>query len=142
MLATILLPLALLTAQPQEVTVTNNSNVVSIDGRDITFGVKETVEELALEAGINYETQYVEVSIEEVESPQQMLNVVGLQWLRKDYVVKVKIKVDGQEYFGYGKRKTLLFAALLDVEGGEVPLNRKAFSKALQSALKDAFKSI
>jgi hypothetical protein len=30
----------------------------------------------------------------------------------------------------------------LDVEGGEVPLNRKAFSKALQSSLEDAVKEL
>jgi hypothetical protein len=35
-------------------------------------------------------------------------------------------------------RRTYIFAALLDVENNEVPLNRKAFSKALQSSLKDA----
>jgi hypothetical protein len=30
----------------------------------------------------------------------------------------------------------------LDVEGGEVPLNRKAFSKALQTALENAVKEM
>jgi len=32
----------------------------------------------------------------------------------------------------------MLFAMFLDVEGGEVPLNRKAFSKALQESLENA----
>jgi hypothetical protein len=30
----------------------------------------------------------------------------------------------------------------LNVEGGEVPLNKKAFSKALQTSLKSALKSL
>ena len=47
-----------------------------------------------------------------------------------------------QEYNGNAKRKTLLFAAALDVENNEVPLNRKAFSKALQRSLEDALKTL
>lgn len=139
MLATILLPLALAVSNPVVDTVYNTSNVQQIDGRDVTFGVKETVEELALDAGIE---GHIRVEITKIESPQQMLNVAGLQWLRKNYVVEVMISIDGKAYNGDAVRKTLLFAALLDVEGGEVPLNRKAFSKALQRALEDAFKSL
>ena len=50
--------------------------------------------------------------------------------------------IDGKEYNGDAKRKTLLFAAALDVENNEVPLNRKAFSKALQRSLEDALKTL
>jgi hypothetical protein len=65
-----------------------------------------------------------------------------MQWLRKNYIVEVKITIDGKEYTGDAKRKTLLFAALLNVENNEVPLNRKAFSKALQRSLEDALKQL
>ena len=123
-------------------TVYNSSEIVEIDGRDVRFGVKETAEELALDNGIDFNAHHMSVDIVSIESPQQMINVVGLQWLRKDYIVKVNVTIDGKEYSGEGKRRTLLFAALLDVEGGEVPLNRKAFSKALESALSDGFDSI
>jgi len=71
-----------------------------------------------------------------------MLNVAGIQWLRKNYEVEVLVTIDGVGHEGKAVRKTLLFAALLDVEGGEVPLNRKAFSKALQRALEDAFDTL
>jgi len=132
----ILLPLALTFTNPTVDTVYNTSKVQQIDGRDVTFGVKETVEELALDKGIE---GHITVEITKIESPQQMLNIAGLQWLRKNYEVEVLITINGKEHNGQAVRKTFLFAAFLDVEGGEVPLNRKAFSKALQRALENAF---
>lgn len=41
-----------------------------------------------------------------------------------------------------GIKKTFVFAMFLNVEGGEVPLNKKAFSKALQSSLNNASESL
>jgi hypothetical protein len=135
---TILLPLALALSTPKVDTVYNTSKIQQIDGRDVTFGVKETVEELALDKNIEGN---ITVEITKIESPQQMLNIVGMQWLKKDYIVEVKVTIDDKSYNGEAIRKTFLFAALLNVEGGEVPLNRKSFSKSLQHALEDAFKS-
>jgi hypothetical protein len=73
-----------------------------------------------------------------LESPQQILNIVGLKWLRKDYIVETEICMGSGCFTGSSMRRTFIFAALLDVQNNEVPLNRKAFSKALQSSLKDA----
>ena len=121
---------------PKIDTVYNSSNIKEIDGRDVRFGVVETVEELILDANLNHESAVYSVEIVSIESPQEMLNIAGTQWLKKNYVVKVAIIHDGKYYYGQEIRKTTLFAMFLDVEGGEVPLNRKAFSKALESALK------
>ena len=143
MIAEFLIAATLFSASPEAIdTVYNSSAIEEIDGRDVRFGVKETVEEFALDNGIDYNKHHMSVDIVSIESPQQMVNTMGLQWLRKDYIVKVQVIIDGEVYSGEGKRRTLLFAALLDVEGGEVPLNRKAFSKALESALEDSFDSI
>ena len=132
--------LAATLATSQIDTVINSSPVQTIEDRDVRFGVKETVEELLYDKGINPLASHITVEIVKIESPQQKLNIVGMQWLRKNYIVEVKITIDGKEYTGDAKRKTLLFAALLDVENNEVPLNRKAFSKALQRSLEDALK--
>lgn len=121
---------------PKIDTVYNSSNIKEIDGRDVRFGVVETVEELILDANLSQSDQVYSVEIISIESPQEMLNIAGTQWLKKNYIVKVAIIQDGKYFYGEGKRKTTLFAMFLDVEGGEVPLNRKAFSKALESALK------
>ena len=134
--------LAATLATSQIDTVINSTPVQTIKDRDVRFGVKETVEELLYDKGINPLASHITVEIVKIESPQQKLNIVGMQWLRKNYIVEVKITIDGKEYAGDAKRKTLLFAALLDVENNEVPLNRKAFSKALQRSLEDALKTL
>jgi hypothetical protein len=134
----ILLPLALAVTNPKIDTVYNSSKINQIDGRDVRFGVSETVEELILDANVKHENAVYSVELVSIESPQEMLNIAGTQWLKKNYVVKVALIHDGKYYYGEGKRKTTLFAMFLDVEGGEVPLNRKAFSKALQTALEEA----
>jgi hypothetical protein len=120
-------------------TIYNTSKIQQIDGRDVTFGVKETVEEIALDKNIS---KHIVVEITKIESPQQMINIVGIQWLKKNYEVEVLLTIEGDRYIGKAVRKTFLFAALLNVEGGEVPLNRKSFSKALQKSLEDAFNNL
>jgi hypothetical protein len=115
----ILLPLALAVTNPKIDTVYNSSKINQIDGRDVRFGVSETVEELILDANVKHENAVYSVEIVSIESPQEMLNIAGTQWLKKNYVVKVDLIHDGKYYYGEGKRKTTLFAMFLDVEGGE-----------------------
>jgi len=137
----------MLAIQPADTTkiyignVSNSTKIEKIDGRDLTFGVKEEVEEILNNQGyfITDSTGFsVQVSITKLESPQQILNIVGLKWLRKDYIVETEICMGSGCFTGSSMRRTFIFAALLDVQNNEVPLNRKAFSKALQSSLKDA----
>jgi hypothetical protein len=142
----ILIPM-MLAIQPADTTkiyignVSNSTKIEKIDGRDLTFGVKEEVEEILNNQGyfITDSTGFsVQVSITKLESPQQILNIVGLKWLRKDYIVETEICMGSGCFTGSSMRRTFTFAALLDVQNNEVPLNRKSFSKALQSSLKDA----
>ena len=137
----------MLAVQPADTTkiyignVSNSTKIEKIDGRDLTFGVKEEVEEILNNQGyfITDSTGFaVQVSLTKLESPQQILNIVGLKWLRKDYVVETEICMGSGCFTGSSMRRTFIFAALLDVQNNEVPLNRKSFSKALQSSLKDA----
>jgi hypothetical protein len=138
-LAPILLALAPVEPTLVKVNVTNAQHIQTIGGRDVTFGVKENVEELLIEkgyttvdSGVAFDVQ---VSIDSIYSPQQLLNIVGLQWLRKDYIVETTICVGSGCFKGKGERRTFIFAMFLNVENGEVPLNKKAFSKSLQEAL-------
>ena len=137
----------MLAIQPADTTkiyignVSNSTKIEKIDGRDLTFGVKEEVEEILNNQGyfITDSTGFaVQVSITKLESPQQILNIVGLKWLRKDYIVETEICMGSGCFTGSSMRRTFIFAALLDVQNNEVPPNRKSFSKALQSSLKDA----
>jgi len=142
----LLIPM-MLAIQPADTTkiyidnVSNSTKIEKIDGRDLTFGVKEEVEEILSNQGyfITDSTGFaVQVSVTKLESPQQILNIVGLKWLRKDYIVETEICMGSGCFTGSSMRRTFIFASLLDVENNEVPLNRKSFSKALQSSLKDA----
>jgi hypothetical protein len=65
---------------------------------------------------------------------------MGIQWLRKDYIVETTICIGSGCFKGKGERRTFIFAMFLNVENGEVPLNKKAFSKALQEALNQTTK--
>ena len=138
-LAPILLALTPVEPTLVKVNVTNAQHIQTIGGRDVTFGVKENVEELLIEkgyttvdSGVAFDVQ---VSIDSIYSPQQLLNIVGLQWLRKDYIVETTICVGSGCFKSKGERRTFIFAMFLNVENGEVPLNKKAFSKSLQEAL-------
>ena len=123
----------------------NQTTIKTIGDRDVTFGVKEEVEEILSNKGIilcDSGDVKIDVAITKIESPQEIVNIMGIQWLKKDYIIETEIVKDGQIYKGTGIKKTFIFAMFLNVEGGEVPLNKKAFSKALQSSLKSALKSL
>lgn len=123
----------------------NQTKIQTVGDRDVTFGVKEEVEEILSDKGeivCDSGGIKVEVIINKIESPQEIINIMGIQWLKKDYIVETEIIKEGVSYKGTGIKKTFVFAMFLNVEGGEVPLNKKAFSKALQASLKSASKSL
>ena len=123
----------------------NKTTIQTVGDRDVTFGVKEEVEEILTNKGIaicDSGDIKVDVAITKIESPQEIINIIGVQWLKKDYIIETEIVKDGKIYKGTGVKKTFIFAMFLNVEGGEVPLNKKAFSKALQASLKSASKSL
>jgi hypothetical protein len=142
----ILLTINLTDTTKVNVQVTNTQHIQTIGGRDVTFGVKETVEELLIEKGytpVDSEVAFVtQVSIDSIYSPQQIVNIMGLQWLKKDYFVETSICIGNSCFKSVGVRKTFIFAAFLNVENNEVPLNRKAFSKALQESLTKTTKQL
>jgi hypothetical protein len=122
-----------------KVNVVNAQRIETIGGRNVTFGVKEEVEELLInkgytpvDSGVAFDVQ---VSIDSIYSPQEILNIMGVQWLKKDYIVETSLCIGSGCFKAVGERKTFVFAMFLNVENNEVPLNRKAFSKALQESL-------
>jgi hypothetical protein len=123
----------------------NQTKIQTVGDRNITFGVKEEVEEILSNKGIvlcDSGDVKIDVAITKIESPQEVVNIMGIQWLKKNYIIETEIVKDGKIYKGIGVKKTFVFAMFLNVEGGEVPLNKKAFSKALQTSLKSASKSL
>ena len=82
LLATVLFALAPADSTFFHVDVVNNTKIEKVGGRDITFGVKETVEEYIIEQkGYSPKDSSgftVTVYIDSVYSPQQMLNIMGI----------------------------------------------------------------
>jgi hypothetical protein len=148
MLLEIITPIIILLSGPSctyVATPVNQTKIQIVGDRDVTFGVKEEVEEILSNKGIivcDSGGIKIEVIINKIESPQEIINIMGIQWLKKDYIVETEIVKEGISYKGIGVKKTFVFAMFLNVEGGEVPLNKKAFSKALQASLKSALKSL
>lgn len=141
----VLLPILFSLTPIDPVKVHVYENEQKIEDRSVTFGVKETVEEILSNQGYTPVADTVEgmdvwVGIDSIYSPQQIINIFGLKWLRKDYVVETSICIGSGCFKGKGIRRTYIFAAFLDVENNEVPLNRKSFSKALEASLRETAK--
>ena len=65
----------------------NQTKIQTVGDRDVTFGVKEEVEEILSNKGIivcDSGGIKVEVFINKIESPQEIVNIMGVQWLKKD----------------------------------------------------------
>jgi hypothetical protein len=148
MILEIITPIIMLLSGPSCTYVStpvNQTKIQTVGDRNITFGVKEEVEEILTNKGIiicDSGDIKVDVFITKIESPQEIVNIMGIQWLKKDYIIETEIIKDGKIYKGIGIKKTFVFAMFLNVEGGEVPLNKKAFAKAIQASLKNALKSL
>ena len=122
-----------------KVEVVNNSTIKTVGDKPVVFGLKETAEDFL--NGYGYSPNDTmgmpcSIQIEAISSPQQMLNIIGLKWLKKDYVIHMTAYIGESKYHVAEIRHTYLFAAFLNVEGNEVPMNKKAFSKTLESGLK------
>lgn len=143
-LATVLFALVPKDSTLVKINVSNATRIQKIESRDVLFGVKETVEELFINEGYTTVDSgnvfNVQVTIDSIYSPQQILNIAGTKWLRKDYIVETSICIGSGCYKGKGERSTFIFAMFLNVENDEVPLNRKAFSKALEASLRESMK--
>jgi len=120
--------------------VSNNTPIEKVGDRTVVFGIKETLKEILVDQGYSLDSNGMDVSVslDEISSPQRVLNIIGLQWLKKDYIVTTQVCIGTGCFKGTAKRQTYVFAAFLNVENNEVPLNKKAFSKALQKSLEDA----
>jgi len=141
----VLLPILFALTPNDPIKVHVYENEQKIESRSVTFGVKETVEEILANQGYTPVDDTavgmdVWVGIDSIYSPQQIINIFGLKWLRKDYVVETSICIGSGCFQGKGMRRTYIFAAFLDVENSEVPLNRKSFSKALEASLRETAK--
>lgn len=122
----------------------NCTTIEQVGGRDIKFGLKEVTEEILVDNGFFLTDSVglaVQVLINKIESPAQVLNIMGTKWLKKDYIIETEMCIGTGCFKGTAKKSAYVFAMFLEVENNEVPLNKKTFSKTLHQSIKNAYLS-
>jgi hypothetical protein len=133
---------ASLSAQCYKVdTVTSIASVTEIGGRPIIFGAQTTLEEIASSKyQLCNEGSPISGKIKSIAMPEQLVNIVGLQFLKREYIVSTEINVNGILLQGEASKVVYVNAMFVSVEG--IPHNRKAYSKALEKSFKNGFESL
>lgn len=122
-------------------TVTSIASVTEIGGRPIIFGAQTTLEEIAASKyQLCNEGSPISGTIKSIAMPEELLNIVGLQFLKRDYIVITEINLNGVTVTGEAKKTVYVNAMFVSVEG--IPHNRKAYSKALEKSFKNGFENL
>ena len=134
--------MASLSAQCYKIdTVTSIATVTEIGGRPIIFGAQTTLEEIASSKyQLCNEGSPISGKIKSIAMPEQLVNIVGLQFLKREYIVSTEIKVNGIILQGEASKVVYVNAMFISVEG--IPHNRKAYSKALEKSFKNGFENL
>ena len=115
--------------------VTSEAKIIEIAGRPVTFGATVTLEQLIADKFSLCDTgKLVKTTVKSIEMPEQLINIAGLQFLRRDYVITLIIQTGDKVYSVTAKKRIYVNAMFLTVE--QIPHNKKAYSKALEKALK------
>ena len=122
-------------------TVTSIATVTEIGGRPIIFGAQTTLEEIASSRyQLCNEGSPISGTIKSIAMPEQLVNIVGLQFLKREYIVSTEINVNGILLQGESSKVVYVNAMFVSVES--IPHNRKAYSKALEKSFKNGFESL
>lgn len=122
-------------------TVTSIASVTEIGGRPIIFGAQTTLEEIASSRyQLCNEGSPISGTIKSIAMPEQLVNIVGLQFLKREYIVSTEINVNGILLQGEASKVIYVNAMFVSVES--IPHNRKAYSKALEKSFKNGFESL
>jgi hypothetical protein len=114
--------------------VTSIASISEISGRPLTFGAQTTTEQLVADQFSLCDTgQLLKVQICSVAMPEQLVNIIGIQLLKRDYIVTVKLSAGDKVYEGQAKKRVFVNAMFLTVD--QIPHNKKAYSKALEKSL-------
>ncbi len=122
-------------------TVRNHTHVETIAGRPVDFGVIPTAEQLIsnkysiCDNGIK-----VELALNTIAVPQRLINIVGIQLLKRDYVVNMSITANNITHYSRCVKTVYVNAMFLTVE--QIPENKKAYAKAVEKCLIDLVKQL
>ena len=82
-------------------TVSNTATVKYLLDRPVEFGAKATLEELISDKySLCDSGNIVSGEIVSIAMPEQLLNIVGLQFLKRQYIITTKVTINGKTYTG------------------------------------------
>ena len=118
-------------------TVINTSSIKYLLDRPVEFGAKATLEELISDKySLCDSGDVVSGEIVSIAMPEQLLNIIGLQFLKRQYIITTRVIINGKTYTGTATKTMFISAMFLEV--GLIPHNKKVFYKTMQQSLKNA----
>jgi hypothetical protein len=119
--------------------VENNGDIEGVSPKRFTLGVKQITEEiLSVKHSICENGKPVEVIILSIEAPSTGISLGPFEKKRKKTIVKVKITVDGDDYFGQGDSNTDVQSTFIELQDENIPFEKSAFSSALKKGIQEA----
>ena len=119
--------------------VKNNGDIEGINPKRFTMGVKQITEEiLSVKHSICENGKPVEVVILSIDAPSTGLSLGPFEKKRKKTIVKVKITIDGDDYFGQGDSNTDVQSTFIELQDENIPFEKSAFSSALKKGIQEA----
>lgn len=118
-------------------TVINTSSIKYLLDRPVEFGAKATLEELISDKySLCDSGNIITGEIVSIAMPEQLVNIVGLQFLKRQYIITSTVTINGQTYSGSSTKTMFVNAMFVEVSG--IPHNKKVFYKTMQESLKNA----
>ena len=105
----------------------------------VIFGIKQMTEEMLSEkVSICEDGTPVEVEILSIEAPTNSTSLGPWAKSKKITIVKLRLLIDGEEYWGQGEANTTVQSTFLDLNDDNLPFNKTTFSGAIKKALVEA----
>ena len=119
--------------------VQNNGEIEGISPKRFTMGVKQITEEvLSMNHSICENGKPVVVLIQSIEAPSTGIALGPFEKKRKKTIVKLKITIDGDDYYGQGDSNTDVSATFIELQDENLPFEKSSFSSALKKGIQEA----
>ena len=116
--------------------VVSQAEVEELNQKRIIFGIKQMVEEVLSEKyDLCTEGKPVFVEVLSIEAPSTGISLGPWQKKKKETVVKIKVIIDSEEYYGEGLAKTSVESTFLDLNDENLPFEKTTFASAVKKAI-------
>jgi hypothetical protein len=123
--------------------VTSQVEAPEMKKERVIFGIKQITEEILSEKyDICEDGTPVEVEVLSVEAPSTNTSLGPFSKTKKITIVKLRLIVKGEEYWGQGEAKVSVQSTFLDLNDDNLPFNKTTFSGAVKKALIESVKEM